>query len=129
MTINITTDIAVEHDPIAVKIALTAVPSIFNIFLFSFLVRPTARDIVPVGDTGGWRDEIRSRNGKKTQSHEKSQFDGANAAVRVHAVLAAWTCPAQNSGTPSSNSFLNLSKAGIPKRPGNPAHSRTVVLK
>jgi hypothetical protein len=36
--------------------------------------------------TGGWRDEIRSRNGQNPKPR-KSQKNGENLAVRVHAVL------------------------------------------
>jgi hypothetical protein len=42
--------------------------------------------------TGGWRDETRSRNGKSSKLR-KMPKNGANPAVRVHAVLAGIIVP------------------------------------
>jgi hypothetical protein len=38
--------------------------------------------------TGGWRDETRSRNGQNPKPRKKPK-NGANPAVRVHALLGS----------------------------------------
>jgi hypothetical protein len=57
--------------------------------MFAFLHVGLALSCLTARVTGGWRDETRPRNGQNSNSR-KSHFDGANPAVRVHAVLGGF---------------------------------------
>jgi hypothetical protein len=48
----------------------------------------TARDIVPVGDTGGWRDETRHRNGQNPKPRRKPFWRCDRAKEQSTATIA-----------------------------------------
>ena len=51
-------------------------------------MHPTARDIVPIGDTRRWAGRGETDLTKFVRAQNQLLFDGAIPACRVHAVLA-----------------------------------------